>query len=524
LEKANKGLSLLKAGAALSVVTLISRLTGLFREQVKAALLGTSFLSDAFTVAFIIPNFLRRLFAEGSISVAFIPTFKRYLVEGNRRKTREFLCATLTMLSFLVTLTVALGMLASPLIVGLFGSDYDETLVLTQIMFPFLALVSIAALFQGILNAVEIFVPSAVAPIVWNVVVIAASYGLGSIAGNPARAMAWGVVIGGLIQAAMQLPWVLKTGWRFFFTGLRKAFSNSGTRQVLKLISPTIVGMAAYQLNDLVSTALASGAGEGVASSLQYSLRLQELFLGIFAVTLSTITLPRLSEMAARKLWPGFNAQLRDSIELMILVCVPVTAFSLLAGKDIIIFLYKTSAFTDESVSLTLEAFRYHIAGMLFIALNRVIAPAFYSRGDTKSPTYAGIASFALNIALCAALSGPMRGGGIALALSVASAFNTFLLLAAVKRSEVPGCVEAIAPSLSYAGRLICYSAAALVPAAFVREVLAIGFAGHGRLLSAGVPLVGAGLTFAVSGLALLCFFGDRHYSALVGRFWRRRG
>ena len=115
-------------------------------------------------------------------------------------------------------------------------------------------------------------------------------------------------------------------------------------------------------------------------------------------------------------------------------------------------------------MALTLEAFRYHIAGMLFIALNRVIAPAFYSRGDTKAPTYAGIASFALNIALCAALSGPMKGGGIALALSVASAFNTFLLLAAIKRSEVPGCVEAIAPSLPYAGRLLAYSVVALIP------------------------------------------------------------
>ena len=277
--------SLVRHGSALSLLTLISRILGLLREMTKASLLGTTALSDAFSVAFMLPNLFRRLFAEGSISVAFIPTYKEYLLENNREKTREFLSCMFTFLTFFVTLMVMAGILAAPYLIRLFGvEEYDETVLLTRIMFPFLGFISLAALFQGVLNSLHIFTPSGLAPILLNIVTILCAYGLSPFTKNPARAMAIGILIGGFLEVAIQLPFVLKRGQSFFFTSLKRAITNPGTRKVLRLISPTIIGMAAYQLNDLVSTALAGRAGEGVVSSLQYSLRLQELILGVFAV------------------------------------------------------------------------------------------------------------------------------------------------------------------------------------------------------------------------------------------------
>ncbi|MDR2901220.1 MAG: murein biosynthesis integral membrane protein MurJ, partial [Treponema sp.] len=265
--------SLIRHGTFLSLLTFISRILGLIREMTKASFLGTSALSDAFSVAFMIPNLFRRLFAEGSISVAFVPTFKEYLLEDNAQKTKEFLSSAITFLTFFVSLTVAVGIIIVPYIVPFFGMEaFDETVLLTRWMFPFLAFISLAALFQGILNTVRVFAPAGIAPILLNVVTILCAYFLSPFMANPARAMAIGIIIGGFLEAAIQLPFVIKHGFQFFFTGLIKAMKNPGTRKILRLIGPTIIGMAAYQLNDLVSTALAGNAGEGVVSSLQYSL------------------------------------------------------------------------------------------------------------------------------------------------------------------------------------------------------------------------------------------------------------
>ena len=326
-DNAEKGSSrsLVRHGSALSLLTLGSRVLGLIREMVKAALLGTSALSDAFTVAFMIPNLLRRLFAEGSIAVAFIPTFKGYLIEGDREKTKEFLSATFTLLSFLVTVAVVLGIAATPLLVPLFGmAEFDETVFLTRVMFPYLACVSVAAFFQGILNGVHVFTPTGLAPILLNLAIIGGAFALSPFTANPARAMAIGVLAGGALEAGIQLPFVLRRGFRFPFVGMKRAFANPGTRAVLRLIGPTIIGMAAYQLNDLVSTALAGNAGPGVVSSLQFSLRLQELILGVFAVSLGTVLLPDLAGHAKTGRWDEYNDRLVSAIEIIALVTVPV--------------------------------------------------------------------------------------------------------------------------------------------------------------------------------------------------------
>ncbi|MCL2243950.1 MAG: murein biosynthesis integral membrane protein MurJ [Treponema sp.] len=507
----------------LSLLTLLSRILGLLREVTKASLLGTSALSDAFSVAFMLPNLFRRLFAEGSISVAFIPTFKEYLLENNREKTQEFLSCFFTFLTFLLIIIVIIGILAAPLLVRLIGIDeFDETVLLTRIMFPFLALISLAALYQGVLNSHHIFTPSGLAPIILNVVTILCAYGLSPFTKNPARAMAAGILIGGFLGIVIQFPFVLKQGHSFFFTNLKRAVTNPGTRKVLRLISPTIIGMAAYQLNDLVSTTLAGRAGEGVVSSIQYSLRLQELILGIFAVSIGTVLLPNLANYAKSSQWEIFNKRLISAMNIIALITIPVTFFSLMEGECLIRVLYQNRNFDETSVSLTLSAFYFLMPGVFFIALNRIIAPAFYAQSDTKSPTFAGIASFGANICLAIILVRPLKGAGIALALSLASVINTVLLLVFLKRNQNISCGFKLGSILIYIIKILIISGLAVFPIYFLSPVLQTIFAGRGRFISYGIPLIINAVIFILFGIALLALVKDQNLSALIKIFRKK--
>jgi len=517
--------SLLRHGSILSLLTLVSRILGLLREMTKASLLGTSALSDAFSVAFMLPNLFRRLFAEGSVSAAFIPTFKEYLLENDQRKNREFLSCIFTFLTFIVTLTVMAGILIAPFLIRFFGmEEFDETVLLTRVMFPFLGFISIAALFQGILNSLHIFTPSGLAPILLNIVTILCAYLLSPFTKNPARAMACGILIGGFLEAAIQLPFVLKKDMRFFFTGIKKAFANPGTRKVLRLIGPTIIGMAAYQLNDLVSTALAGNAGEGVVSSLQYSLRLQELILGVFAVSIGTVLLPNLAEYAKSSQWKSFNERLSSAMDIIVLITVPITFFLLAQGEILIRLLFQNRSFNETSVKLTLSAFTFHMPGLLFIALNRILAPAFYAQSDSKSPTLAGIISFAVNITLAAILVRNYRGAGIALALSVASVVNTVMLFVFLRKNPNIVVGRALGSALFYLLKLILLSCIAVAPLYFLSPVLVGLFAGRGRLISNGAPLAINAVIFALLGTGLLVVTKDKQLYGLVRAIRKKRG
>lgn len=521
-EPGGKASSLVKQGSILSLLTLGSRIAGLIREMVKAALLGTSPLSDAFTVAFMIPNLFRRLFAEGSIAVAFIPTFKGYLIEDHKEKTKEFLSSFITLLTFLVTTAVVLGIAVTPLLVPVFSlKELNETILLTRLMFPFLALISFAAFLQGILNSHSIFAPSGMAPIVLNVVIIISAYAFSPLLQNPARAMALGVLIGGTLQALIQWPAVHRLGYRIGFTSLKKAFTNPGTRTVLRLIGPTIIGMAAYQLNDLVSTALAGRAGPGVVSSLQYSLRLQELFLGIFAVSIGTVLLPDLAGFAKKKEWDEYNRRLITAMDIIALITIPVTVFSLYQGEIVIRLLFQANNFNEESVALTKTAFTYHIVGLFFIAINRILAPAFYAQSDSKSPTLAGILSFIVNMALAALLVGPMKGGGVALALTIASMVNTAFLLLFLRRNPQVAVGRAVASALGYTAKLALFSLIAVLPLLWLSPYLLALLNGRGRLVSYGVPLIVNTLVFGAVGVALLILSKDKQ-ALSIGKSLRR--
>jgi putative peptidoglycan lipid II flippase len=334
--------------------------------------------------------------------------------------------------------------------------------------------------------------------------------------------MAIGVFIGGFLSAGIQLPFILKQGQRFNFTGLKRAINNPGTRKVLRLVGPTIIGMAAYQLNDLVSTALASRAGEGVVSSLQYSLRLQELILGVFAVSIGTVLLPNLAEYAKSLQWDIYNRRLISAMNIIVLITIPITFFSLVQGQSIIRLVFQNRSFDETSVALTLSAFVFHMPGLLFIAMNRILAPAFYAQSDTKSPTLAGIISFAVNICLAIILVSPMRGAGIALALSVASAINTVALLIFLKRKPNVTLDRAFSSVPVYILKLSFLSALAAIPVFFLSPALLAFFAGRGRFISYGIPLIINAIIYITTGLAMLAIARDRNFLALIKLFRKR--
>lgn len=532
-KKSNTKKSLLASGLSLSFFTLCSRILGLIREMTKASFLGTSKFADAFGIAFMIPNLLRRLFAENSISVAFIPTFRGYLEDSATsgkdsdefKKTKEFLNSTITLISFCTTVVVILGIAFSPLIIPLFLDASDsvltaEAVLLTRIMFPYLFVISLAAFFQGILNGVKIFSPSGFTPVLFNSIVIACTYIFTPLltknvadaelrAQMAARAMSIGVLIGGCVQAIFQLPFVIKTGWFCHFTSLKKAFKNPGTKKVIALVGPTVIGMAAYQLNDVISTALAGKAGTGIVSSLQYSLRLQELILGIFAVSIGTVILPDLSGLAKTQKWENFNRLLSQVIKIIALISIPVTFYSLVCGKEIISLVYKSKNFNDESVQLTLTAFRFHIAGLFFIAMNRVVAPAFYAQGNTKSPTLAGILGLAINMIFALILIKPMSGGGIALALTLGSLANSVLLFVFLKKNKQIDVKAVVGGTILYSIKMAVLSVIAAIPAILVKNATSVFFAGRGRLVEFGGTVVLTAIVFAFAGILLLLITKD---------------
>ena len=538
-----KSKSIVKSGLLLTLMTFASRIMGLVREMTKASFLGTGLFADSFSVAFMLPNLFRKLFAENAISVAFIPTFKDYLAkeetDENKKTTQEFLNATLTLVTFMTACVVILGIVFAPFIIPIFCKapapdvadytakmeyyllEFEETTVLTRIMFPYLFLISVAAFFQGVLNTCGIFAPSGFTPVMFNGIVVLSTYVLAPHTSNPARAMAIGTILGGSVQAVFQWPFVYKTGWKVGIASIKKAFTNPGTRKVMSLLAPTIVGIAAYQLNDTVSTALAKHVGPGIASSLQYSIRLQELILGIFAVSIGTVILPDLSGFANKKDWTQFNSMLLQAIKIMTLISIPITAYSLISGRELISLLYKRNQFDDNSVAMTLGIFRFHIAGLLFIALNRIMAPAFYAQKKPKLPTIAGLINFVSNILLVFILSKPMGGNGIALALSLASLLNTVFLFIFMKKMEAIEVGRIARGTLLYAFKMSVLSVVASVPTYFAHKALVDVFEDHGNLIAYGAPVVISALLFAVIGVLELIITRDEIVNVILQKFKR---
>lgn len=429
---------LMKSTFAVAFPTLISRILGYLRDMLQAYYLGTGRSADAFTMAYIIPNLLRRLTGEGAMTAAFVPVFTQLKKEKKREELWKFANTFFFDLTFIMVLLTLLGIALSPVLVKVIAPGFKNiqgkwelTTLLTQIMFPYIFLISLAALAMAILNSFHKFFVPAFTPVLFNLSIITAAVFLARKLEEPAFVFAGGVVLGGVFQLGFQLPFLWRKGMRFTF-GL--SFTNPAVRKVAKLMVPGIFGVGIYQINFAISRWLASFLEEGSVSSLYYASRVQELTLGLFSIALSIALLPTFSEQAAHRNIVGMKKTLNFSFKLISLVTIPAMIGLLVLHRPIIQVLYERGVFDARSTDMSSACLLFFALGLPFISGVKILAPAFYSLKDTKTPVVVAFFVMLIYISLSLLLMRPLRVGGIALALSLASIFNFILLFSLLEK------------------------------------------------------------------------------------------
>jgi putative peptidoglycan lipid II flippase len=405
-------MSVLKSSLKMASATFISRILGLVREQVMAAYFGAAGITDAFLVAYRIPNLLRDLFAEGAFSSAFVPTF----VEANQQsqqKSRELMWSLFWLL-FFITGTICLGiMLFAPQLIGVFAPAFKQepekfviAVNLTRIMAPFLTFVSLAALFMGVLNSLKIFFIPALAPASYNVMSILAMLGLSGVfhswGHHPIYSLGVGAMLGGFMQAAVQVPMVLKQGYRPMWP---RPLWNEQSLKVVKLIGPGLIGFAATQINLLIVTILATGTVVGAVSWLNYGFRLFQLPVGILSVSIGNSNLVHFSDAWKRKDVAGAKASLQTSYFLSFLTVMPALVMLYCLSEEIIHLIFERGRFDRHSTLMTAEALRMYALGLPFYGLYKILVPTFYALGRQKIPVLASLFSILFNIVFCMLLT-----------------------------------------------------------------------------------------------------------------------
>ena len=422
--------SVLKSTSTISALTVVSRVFGYIRDKRITTLLGTGDLGDAYTIAFRIPNMLRRLVGEGAVSAAFIPVFSQYLAEGKREDAWEFVNAILSAAIVFMSIVVIAGVLGSSYIVAFFASGFapgklESTTVLNRIIFPYIGFVSISALAMGVLNSFGRFGASAFAPVLLNLSVIALSF-FSDFFPNPAIALSVGVVIGGVLQILIQIPSLLRTGWRFrWFWDL----AHPGVRRVAALIGPRLFGIGIVQIDVLVGTQFASHMIEGSAASIGLADRVMELVLGGYAIALSTAVLPLLARQAAANRMEDMKGTLTFATRLILFITLPATVGLILLRVPIIEVLFEGGEFDAQSTALTAWALLFFAVGLSAFSMIKVIVQAFYALHDTWTPVVIGFFSLLVNIALNFLFFRWLRNGGPPLATSLAAFFDTIALM-----------------------------------------------------------------------------------------------
>ncbi len=422
-----------KAAGVVGFWTALSRITGFIRDMAVALFMGAGSGADAFFVAFRIPNLLRRLFAEGALTAAFIPTYIEALQEKGISEAAKLAQVAFTFSAIVLTLVTIGGVTFTPYVVEViapgFGYDpekFNLTVELTRIMFPYIFFISLVALLSGALNSLGLFAAPAAAPLLLNITMIGSVMVFSSHYKCPAYySLSWAVIVAGLLQLLLQIFFLPKVGIK-----LRPnfGFSNPALKKMGKLFVPAALGGAVYQVNVLVGTILASMLPVGGVSWLYYADRLVELPLGIFAIALGTAILPSMSRLAGQGDYRALMRSLSFSLGLIAFLTIPASVGLIILREPIIATLFQRGLFTYADTQETAFALLFYTLGLWAYSGLKVVTQAFFSLKDTRTPLWVSIGAVVTNLGCGLALMGPMRHGGLAFATAISAAFNLAIL------------------------------------------------------------------------------------------------
>jgi putative peptidoglycan lipid II flippase len=431
-----------RAAGVLGFATIISRILGMIRDMAVSRLFGAGYATDAFFAAFQIPNMLRRFFAEGALTSAFVPIFSEYYTKHGEEEARELANVCFAVLTAVMALVALLGIIFSPLIISVmfpgFAAEPSKmalTVFLNRMMFPYIFFISLVALSMGILNTVRHFFTPAISTVFLNLSMISCALFLHRSFEVPITSLAVGVLLGGLLQLLLQFPVLYRKGFR-----IRPKFrlDHPAVKRIALLMVPSVFGVGVYYLNITVGNILASFLPQGSVSYLYYAQRMFEFPQGIFTVSVAQAVLPSLSRQAAA----GDIVQLKDSLSfglrLTLFVTIPATAGLLVCSTPIFSLLFMGGNFNFAMAQKCAEALFYYSFGLSFVALVRVLVPAFYALKDTATPVKIAFVAFLLNVVFSLVLMKPLLHGGLALASSISAMFNMSLLLFMLRKKVGP--------------------------------------------------------------------------------------
>lgn len=428
---------LARSAGVIGIATMTSRVLGIARETVLAATFGAGATMDAFNVAFRVPNLLRDLFAEGAMTAAFVPTFTRVLHQRGRTEAWRVGNLVLNALLLVTGILVVAGIfLAGPvtrLLAGAYKNDRDWlalTATLTQIMLPFLPAIAIAVAMMGMLNALRRFFIPALSPAMFNVATIACAIAavplMPRLGLPPVIGLAIGTLIGGLGQILLQWPSLRKEGFRYQPI---LSFRDPDVKDILRLMVPGTIGVAAAPINVLVNTYLATSQGEGAVSWLTYAFRLMYLPIGIFGVSVATAILPEMSRQAGENDLAGMRRSVSTALRLMLVLNVPATVGLIALSSPIVELLLEYRRFTDRDTAATAAALMFYAPGLLGYSAVKIISPAFYAMKDSRTPVTISLLAVATNLGLNLFLVRVLGYRGLALGTAIAALLNAFMLL-----------------------------------------------------------------------------------------------
>ncbi len=419
---------------------MISRVLGFVRDMVIARYFGASMGADAFFVAFKIPNFFRRLFAEGAFSQAFVPVLAETKEKRGHKAVKHLVDALSYRLGGVLLIITAFGVFGSSIWMMVFAPgflDEPEKFALASdmlaITFPYLLLISLVAFSSAIMNTYNQFAVPAFTPVFLNLVLITFAIWVSPLLDVPVMALAWGVLVAGVVQLLFHLPYLYRLG--LLPSPTRQ--SDSGVGEVKRLMIPALFGVSVAQINLLVDTILASFLVTGSVSWLYYSDRLMEFPLGVFGVALATVVLPGLSKKAANEDWKGFRQDIDSALRLVLIIGLPATLGLLLLAEPLITTLFYYGAFTERDVTMSGMSLMAYSFGLLGFILVKILAPAFYARKDMKTPVKIAIVALVANMVLNLILIGPFAHVGLATATSIAAFVNSGLLYWYLRKQQV---------------------------------------------------------------------------------------